>query len=892
VSDPILEITVEETAGIARNREPVTQGIPFPKGLFSESSGFQVMDDEGNSVPVATTPLARWADGSVKWMLFDLQLSILARGTKCLRIYPKSPGRTAHKEEFGSPELYESQGKISVRTGKAEFELDACKLLPFRQITVAGYPVLHEQASRIVLIDEYEREWIPRIDRQVVETQNPLRMVLVFEGAFMSGNDVHTLRYTCRIHFFAGKSTARVDFMLWNPRSAHHTGGVWDLGDKGSIFFRDLSLELVIEKTKQEDTYYSLNVGDPLKDADDNILIYQDSSGGENWRSHNHINRHEEIPITFRGFEVRNGQHVISRGLRSTPCIAVSNKGRTIAASVRHFWQNFPKALEVNGGNLNIRLFPKYFNDLFELQGGEQKTHTVYVSVEDGQIQDGFLDWVHNPLILRVSPEWYSASGTCPRPVPLNRVAPNAYYLEYQQMVDIAIRGERSFFGRREIIDEYGWRNFGDIYADHEAVFHKGKEGFVSHYNNQYDVIKGAIIQFMRTGKQVWFQLADEHARHVSDIDIYHTDQDRYEYNNGMFWHTDHHLDAATSTHRSVSHKHREFKAPHLVGSGPSPSHNYTTGFLYHYWLTGDPRSKEGVMTLGNNIAKNLEGSDILLERWVTTGKNIVKWFIRKFKLSLEEHEIVYDLDGPGRASGNALNTLLDAFLISSDERDMQYAERLIRQCVSPNDNIEARDLLNAEFRWMYNIFLQSLGKYLDIKRDIGQFDQMFWYARSVLLKYAAWMVEHEYPYLKKPEILEFPNETWTAQEIRKSDVLAHAAHYAPEPVRQRLIEKSRFFFELCINQLRDDFKETRDLTRIIAILMTNGMAHMDTFSRFICSENIASKEIEYTLPNADVSFQKNGVLEQLIRLIKVVKNTSFKQELRWIRQRLGMKME
>jgi len=891
VTETILEIHIEERAGIVREREPVTQGIPFPKGLISELSGFQVVDDKDNLIPMAATPLARWDDGSIKWMLFDLQISMLANGKKKLQLYSES---TTNQEDFASLELHESQGKISIHTGNAEFELDINTLLPFYQITMVEHPVLRENASRILLIDEHEREWIPRIDHWTVEMQNSLRMVLVFEGAFISGSDVYELRYFCRIHFFAGKPIARIDFTIWNPCAAQHPGGIWDLGDKGSVLFRDLSFELATQKAERENSYYSLDVGEAVKKIDGNLLIYQDSSGGENWSSHNHINRHEKIPLSFQGFEVRKSQQVVSRGLRATPCMALSSKGKTIAVSVKHFWQNFPKALELDDSDLKIHLFPEYFKDVFELQGGEQKTHTLYVNLQDGPIQDGAFDWVHHPLRLRISPEWYHASGACyPKPVFPNSVASDTYYSEYQRIIDIAIQGENSFFARREIIDEYGWRNFGDIYADHETVFHKGTKEFVSHYNNQFDCIKGALIQFMRTGEQTWFELADELASHVADIDIYHTKLDRYEFNNGLFWHTDHHLDAATSTHRSTSQKHREFKAPHLVGSGPSASHNYTTGLLYHYWLTGNPRFKEGVFALADNIMKNLEGSDILLERCVTSGKNVIKWFIKKFKRSLEEHEIVYGFNGPGRSSGNALNTLLDAFLIGSDAKYMKCAERLIGQCVSPDDNIDDRNLLNVEFRWMYTIFLQSLGKYLDIKHDRNQLDQNFWYARTVLLKYAGWMSEHEYPYLEKPEILEFPNESWPAQEIRKSDVLAYAAQYAPEPLRQKFMGKSRYFFEVCIKQLRDDFPETNHLTRVIAVLMTNGMVHMDAFSDFACPEDVAAKDVDYTLPHAkDFQLQKNGIPGQFTRLIKVTKNTSFNKELCWLKQRLGNRRE
>lgn len=884
---PIVEITVQETAGICREREPLTYGVPFPKGRLAEPVRLRIVDAAGDPIPVAAAPLAYWRDGSIKWMLFDLQVSVPANATKTLHVYPEAIAGTPHDTYPAALAVSDNQETIRVRTGHVEFVLNAADLLPFSQITVNGRPMLREHAARIALTDEQDRVWQPGIDAWTVETHNPLRLVLRVDGTFKADQKSHALRYTCRIHFFAGHSTARVDFTLRNPQAARHPGGVWDLGSQGSCFFRDLRLELPGPQREQADLAYALDVGDSLKKAAGNLLIYQDSSGGEHWRSHNHINRREQLPVTFRGFEVRRGRQVLAHGLRATPCMAVSHPEGTLAASVKHFWQNFPTALEADHHTLKIGLFPGYFNDLFELQGGEQKTHAVYISATDDPLPDGWLDWVHQPLIPRLAPEWYYASGACPRPVPVRQAAADAYGAAYQRMVDVAIHGPRSFFARRELIDEYGWRNFGDLYADHEAVFHQGEQEFVSHYNNQYDVIKGALIQFMRTGDPAWFRLADEHARHVADIDIYHTDRDRYEFNHGLFWHTDHHLDAATCTHRSASRKHWESKDPRFVGGGPSYSHNYAAGFVYHYWLTGEPQSKESALALAENVRKGVEGSDILLERCLKAGKEFLKGILKKLRPSERAEDLVYELDGPGRASGNALKTLLDGYLLTSDERYLRCAETLIWRCVSVDDPIDDRNLLNAEFRWMYNIFLRSLGCYLDVKHEIGQLDQAFWSARTVLLNYAAWMLEHEYPYLAKPEILEFPNETWSAQEMRKSDVLAHAAQYAPEPLRRQLLGKSRFFFERCFNQLRDDFADTCDLTRVIAILMSNGMVHLETYSGETCVEAIASKDINYTLPDANPPGPGTAVTDRLIRFLQVLRNTSFKKELRWIRQRV-----
>ena len=73
----------------------------------------------------------------------------------------------------------------------------------------------------------------------------------------------------------------------------------------------------------------------------------------------------------------------------------------------------------------------------------------------------------------------------------------------------------------------------------------------MSHYNNQYDVVGGCALQFLRSGDSRWWALMRAMARHVADTDVYHTDGDKSAYNHGLFWHTYHYVDADTSTHRA-----------------------------------------------------------------------------------------------------------------------------------------------------------------------------------------------------------------------------------------------------------------------------------------------------------------------------------------------------
>ena len=106
-------------------------------------------------------------------------------------------------------------------------------------------------------------------------------------------------------------------------------------------------------------------------------------------------------------------------------------------------------------------------------------------------------------------------------------------------------------FERNASVDEYGWRHFGDIYGDHEGIRHAGPSPLVSHYNNQYDPVAGFGSQFLRSGDVRWWTMMEELAAHVIDIDIYHTQEDKWAYNHGLFWHTYHYGDADTATHRS-----------------------------------------------------------------------------------------------------------------------------------------------------------------------------------------------------------------------------------------------------------------------------------------------------------------------------------------------------
>jgi hypothetical protein len=174
---------------------------------------------------------------------------------------------------------------------------------------------------------------------------------------------------------------------------------------------------------------------------------------------------------------------------------------------------------------------------------------------------------------------------------------------------------------------------------------------------------------------------------------------------------------------------------------------------------------------------------------------------------------------------------------LSGDALYLAKAEALVTRVIHPTDDIESRELLDPERRWSYTVFLQALGRFLAVRAELGKRDASWDYARASLLHYARWMAAHERPYLDHPERLEFPTETWAAQDMRKSEVFDLAAMYAETAdERQWFVDRARFFHRTSIATLAS--MPTRSRTRPVVLLLSNGFAR-EWFERQAASASL-----------------------------------------------------
>jgi hypothetical protein len=763
--------------------------------------------DTGEVVNLQARANAFWPDRSIKWVLLDFFAAVAASGRTAYSLTCLPDSHNVPVKADGC-RIDKTAETWVVNTGSARFSIPVDVLGPFSAVAIGDACLLSSPGSEVQLADA--REWFcqPVIGEVIEEENGPVRTAIRIEGEFYGRRMTPFCRFMTRMVFYTGCSSVVMELQVHNPRAAHHPGGLWDLGDKGSVHFKDLSLVFHLSGSFK---HLAWDSGD--KHANNcapgpQWVLYQDSSGGANWDSANHVDHSGKVSVQFRGYRVVCGKNSLDMpdycGERATPWVRLATSVGGIAAGVSGFWQNFPKTLQVDDTCLRIALFPRECTAMFELQGGEKKCHNIVLNF-GLESSDTELASLLNPLHVFTEPQWIERTAAVPYFVP-QADDPNQRYLQYISRV---VEGGDSFFEKRELIDEYGWRHFGDLYADHEAVKHKGPGRLVSHYNNQYDFIYGALFHYLRTGDRRWFELGQAAAMHTVDIDIYHTDKDRPAYNRGLFWHTDHYKDACTCAHRTYS---RRNAGDSNYGGGPSNEHNYTSGLLLYFYLTGDPEAAAAVLELADWVI----GMD--------DGSRTIFGLIDEGPTGAASSTADSRYQKAGRGAGNSINALMDAYRISNKRRYLTKAEELILRCIHPKDDIASLKLDDPEYRWSYLVFLQSLGKYLDLKGELGESDYYFFYARDSLLQYANWMLENEVPYKDVLHKVLIPTETWPAHDIRKCHVFHLAAYYGPEPKRPAYRQKAEFFFERCIGDLLSF--DSAYLTRPLVILAAYGGVH------------------------------------------------------------------
>ncbi|QDV82898.1 hypothetical protein [Planctomycetes bacterium TBK1r] len=815
--------SVREQHGLDRSGQPFQIGLPVVDGTSVDGS-VVLVDQFDEIVPAQLNVLSTWPSGSPRWVLISAVADVPAGAIRWFRVIRlnslSSAVPAALPINFAAKpnQLFQIRGDGVC--GLPGLQADLCVHCDGGQLMVADC-----RSLRTVFHGSRMRQW-------------------VLEGT-IGGR--RRLAYILRLTEFRGVGTLRCELTLHNPRRAEHAGGFWDLGDPQSELLDSVTVSIragvgahqrIDWKDHFDGAWNTLSEGQ--------LSLMQFASGGKNWRSRTHVNSDGVVPNWPNGYHRQAGADQAT-GMRASPVVRLSGAGGSVTATVADFWEKFPSGIEANGSSVDIHFFPSSPYGKQELQGGERVSKTFWLKCAEAIGPPDRLDRIHGPLVIVPTggplslpdvsghqslptintdrPRSSVPDGPAPGPQSRdghrtgNRAELQTIHNEPEWMtrglvsqvartsevdyIEELLSGEFNFFWKREAVDEYGWRNFGDCWADHEEKYSDDTSPVISHYNNQYDLLHGMLQQFLLTSDLKWWSLARPLAEHIIDIDLYHTRDDRAVYNGGFFWHTAHYRDASTSTHRTCSRNMVGEK--HAVqGGGPGNEHNYTSGLQLYYHLTGSGRAKEAVLMLADWVLAMDDGERSVLAplSGVSTGK------------ASATKEAGYH--GLGRGVGNSINALIDAWLLTGSERYVVKCRELIFRSIHPHDDIESLQLLNAELRWSYPVALHALLRFVEIVGDVDSKTSS--YAISSVMHYARWMASNERFFFDDIDQLEFPTETWVAQDLRKGTLLMAIASHLESSESKTIYKIGERHFDSAWRDLMGF--ESKHFTRPAAIVL------------------------------------------------------------------------
>ncbi len=587
-----VELTVRMPEGVVSQSLPVTCGIPFPKGALASTENMRLIDAYGDEVPLQAQALSFWEDGTVKWALLDF----LARSGKMLLEF----GRKIRRKEFASPlRVDEDENEVVITTGPLRFSISRREngtissvwldidgdgeFSHDEQIISPANPIRIDlvDANGLLYSAPQTASGLPSITppNVVVEERGPLRACVKINGRHFSADGKGLFAYELRIHAFAGQSFLRLLHTFGNDASQ---------SEFTSIKSMTMTIPFVASK-------YRL-VGEQIHEgvlSDVPVVLMQ------NLDSH---------------FSITEGEKEIASGKRAIGLVHVFGERCSMAVSLRHFWQLYPKSIAASGKWVQIGLMPPLRSNEYDFAKGTIDEHRLFFYLQGGlyRLRQGVAKTCE--ILLKFGP--LSDLPSVVHRLPLIAAAPPKWYADSKVFGDIVVKGEGKFtekydeaFSRafngyllnRERNREYGMLNFGDWWGERE----------INWGNVEYDTQHALFLQFVRTGDWRFFDAGEEAELHNRDVDTvhYHADSSRV---GGVYAHC-------------IGHTGDYYKQSPVEGKGipygaMSVCHTWIEGHLDYFFLTGDRRSFETAKKIADRYCsygtRNYDYTNARLPGW------------------------------------------------------------------------------------------------------------------------------------------------------------------------------------------------------------------------------------------------------------------------------------
>ena len=276
----------------------------MPKGLVFEEDALVLLDPTGMPTLLQTQAIDRWSDGSIRWVALDWLANSPASSAYRLVLDSTAPSRPESETITVRREKGE---EFRVHTGRADFHLrqGTSNWLGVRR--PESQPAAKTVYGGFAISDHKSRQYSLVLDDIDVTVKGPVRVSIRCRGRLGNkpGRPLAIVDVLC--HFYLNSATVRCELAFTNPEAAGHPGGLWTLGNRGSLLLERATFHLKLPAEDPDATILcSAEMGETPQEQPNSLELYQESSGGENYRSSVHLSRHGQVPHQHRGYVLEN----------------------------------------------------------------------------------------------------------------------------------------------------------------------------------------------------------------------------------------------------------------------------------------------------------------------------------------------------------------------------------------------------------------------------------------------------------------------------------------------------------------------------------------------------------------------------------------------------------
>lgn len=645
---PVIGLNISLPSGVT-DSAPITVGVPVPDLIYTEDS-YTVMDSSG-TVPSQIKATSRThPNNRISWLLVDFQ----AQPGESYRIEVSSqPTPTTAVSLSGDI----STG-LTVDTGAGTFQILPSSDFLGQVSNALGAPLIESASWGVTAVPATLR----------IVDSGPLRASVEVRAE----QAVHGLDLTARLHFYAGKPYCRVRLTLTNHNPAvWGTNSAYDNGECEVVATQPVVQGLMSPNTLAfDDITWSLDL---TADVSGTEILYQDSSGTDNWDFYAGRAPRMQSGVVRRGYtRTVNGSETDSGNFADGVITAAG-----VRLDVPWFGELFPKALRSREGCLEFGIFPGEFSIDHRLRAGEQKTHDVWISLDPS---------IRPPWDARAMPDFSTIHST--RGLGLVGPRHEGRYFDYEDYLDAQFdptREHRDGFSDSLDAAQIDWDLFGYLdYGDMPLDFENGAPN-----NLKYDVGLAFIHQAFRINTESWWRWAETSNRHFADVDIFHSTVEGYTvdrnwFQGGSWGHSLHDETGITNPHRNCNN--------------PNIDLTYgVCGLVAWTLLTGDEVCHSSAIEMAENIlwrVRNSTDFPCVSQAW--GGGNGTG----------------YAIDGL-RAAANAVRALVWGWRLTGDAEFLTAAGQGADWYVCEQDNFTCAS-------WQDALFGRALGEYVMAARDAG----------------------------------------------------------------------------------------------------------------------------------------------------------------------------